>query len=254
MGIGIGGAIIGGAAIGGAGSILSGMFGSSGAKKSAAALRYQADTARDTMLQIDARARADMAPFRQYGIKAGDTLMGMLDGSQDVSSTLKASPLFQFQEQEGMRMLDRQLSKRGQWNSGAGMETLARFSNQLVAEEGARFYDRLLGLTTLGSNAAAQMATNTTSMGNNLMNTQATLGMAEAGAIGNQYRAWGNTASELGSLGQTWAGFPMYDASVKYLNKLSAGAQPSLSQFGPYAGGYKFDPGQSAFNFKITGV
>jgi hypothetical protein len=222
-----------GGGISAGGSILSGMFGSSGAKKQAAALRYQADKAQETAYEIDRRQRADMAPFVGYGTKAGDTLMGMLDGSQDVSSTLKASPLFQWQEQEGTRMLNRQLSARGAWNSGAGMETLARFSNQLVAEEGQRFYDRLFNLTTLGSNAAARTATNTASIGGQLMQTQGQLGMAEAGAIGQQYGAWANTAQSIGSLGQTVAGLPLYNASLNYLNRQAGPVQSMAPQAQP---------------------
>lgn len=226
--------LAGGAAISAGGSILSGMFGASGAEAQAEAIRYQAELARKTALEIDQKQRADMAPFSGYGVKAGDTLMGMLDGSKDVSSTLKASPLFQWQEQEGSRMLNRQLSARGMWNSGAGMETLARFSNQLVAEEGQRFYDRLFNLTTLGSNAAARTATNTASIGSNLMNTQANLGLAQAGAIGQQYGAWANTAQSLGSLGQTVAGLPMYNASLNFLNRQGAAQPvPRASVYGP---------------------
>lgn len=221
--------VLGAMAISSAGSIISGMFGAQGAKAQAEALRYQADKAQETAYTLDNRQRADMAPFRGYGVKAGDTLMGMLDGSKDVSATLQASPLFKFQEQEGLRMLNRQLSNRGAWNSGAGMETLARFSNQLVAEEGARFYDRLFNLTTLGSNAAARTATNTAGIGSQLLQTQGQLGAAEAGAIGQQYGAWANTASQLGSLGQTVAGLPMYNASLNYLNRMGGGAQPSLA-------------------------
>lgn len=219
MGIGIGAAMIGGAAIGAGGSILSGMFGASGAKKQAAANRYAADKAQETAYELDTRQRADIQPFRQYGIEAGNTLMGLLQGGQDVSQTLQASPLFKWQEEQGMRGLNRQLSARGAWNSGAGMETLARFSNQLVAEEGQRFYDRLFNLTSLGSNAASHMATNTSNIGSNLMQTQGQLGMAQAGAIGQQYGAWANTAQSLGSIGRDVAAYPMYQASMNFLNR-----------------------------------
>ena len=113
------------------------------------------------------------------------------------------------------------------------METLARFSNQLVAEEGARFYDRLFNLTTLGSNAAARTATNTASTGNNLVGTQAQLGLAGAQAQGNIYGAWQNTAQSIGSLGQTVAGIPMYNASLNYLNRQAGPVQSMAPQTQP---------------------
>lgn len=224
MGIGIGAAIFGGAALSAGGSIFSGIMGAKGSKEQAGAIRYSADVASRTALELNERARGDLAPFRGYGVKAGDTLLGMLTGGQDVSSTLRASPLFQWQEQEGSRMLNRQLSARGLQTSGAGLETLARFSNQLMAEEGQRFYDRLYNLTALGGNAAAQMATTTNQTGTSLANLQGQMGMAQAGAIGQQYNAYGSAiGGTLQGLGGDIAGIPMYNASMGLLNRMGGG-------------------------------
>lgn len=158
-------AIIGGAAIGAGGNIFSSIFGSSAAKQQAEAIKYAANKAADTTLELNARAREDVAPFRQFGIKAGNTLADMLFGGKNMDDFLKASSLFKFQEDLGSRNLNRELKARGLYGSGSGLEALARFENQLVAEEGARTYDRLANLTTMGANVASGMASGTTQAG-----------------------------------------------------------------------------------------
>ena len=222
-------AIGGGAALSAAGGIFSSIFGGNAQIK---AMREAAEIASKTALTLDDRARADIAPFREYGIKAGDTLMGMLTGGRDVSSALQESPLYQFQRDLGTRDINRQLAARGLQGSGAGLETLGRFTNQLVAEEGNRFYDRLYNLTALGSNAAARMATNTSQTGNNLAGIQAQTGLATAGAIGAQYQGIGNV---LQGAGNTLAQIPMYNASMNLLNRIGGG-NPGAA---PWTSGYE---------------
>ena len=238
--MGIGAAIAGGAIAAG-GSIFGSIFGAQASMKQA---KYTADIAQQTAYELDARQRADLAPFRQYGIKSGDTLLGMLLGTRDVSSTLRESPLFKFQSELGNRDITRALAARGLQGSGAGLETLQRFSNQLVAEEGNRFYDRLFNLTTLGANAGARMATNTASTAGSLIGSQTQLGLAQAGIQGKMYENIGGT---LQGLGRDVAQIPMYNASMNYMNSMTpASGQPSMagmSPYGPYRSGYKFDLG-----------
>lgn len=227
--------IAGGAALSAAGGVFGGMFASKGAKAQAAALRYQADVARQTALEIDRNARADLAPFRQYGITAGDSLMGLMTGQTDVNRVLSQDSLYKWQLQQGTRDINRQLTARGRYDSGAGLETLALFTQQLGADASQRYYDRLFNLTTMGENAAARMATNTVQTGNNLMNTQANLGIAQAGAIGQQYQSWGQAiGGTLSGLGGMMAQTPSYMASVNYLNSLS---QQNASQQSAGGGG-----------------
>jgi len=179
--------LAGSAAAGAGGSILGGIFGGNASKKQAEAIRYSADLARQTALELDDKARADMAPFRQLGVQAGPTLMGLLDGSVDVSKYLEASPMFQFQSEIGERNINRQLAARGQYNSGAGLETLAMFNQGLAAEEGQRIYDRLFKTTELGANAAAKMAGGTSATGVSL----AELAQSAGAGIGQAYAKQG---------------------------------------------------------------
>jgi hypothetical protein len=112
------------------------------------------------------------------------------------------------------------------YNSGAGLETLAMFEKGLVAEEGARWWDKLFNTTALGSNAAARMATGTTQTGNNLAALGTQAGIAQGQTIQNQYNALaGIPGGIVGGIGQG----VQYSMYRPILEKLG-GAQPSGSQ------------------------
>ena len=170
--------------------------------------------ANKTALDMNERARGDLAPFRGYGVQAGDTLASMLFGGRNVDDVLKESSLFKFQSEQGSRNINRELSARGLYGSGAGLETLARFNNQLVAEEGQRFTERLSDMTQLGQGAATSMAAGTNNtgqfMGGNIFNAgmnkanmylDASMGAAGANAragqiMGSTYGGMMNTAGD----------------------------------------------------------
>lgn len=250
MGIGVGAALLGGAAIGAGGSIFSGIMGASGAQKQAGAIRYAAEQARQTALELDTRARGDVAPFREMGVTAGNTMMSLLTGGGDVSAVTRASPLFQFQSELGMRNINRELSARGLFNSGAGLETLQRFNNQLVGEEADRLFGRLFNVTAMGENAAARMATGTVATGNSVAGMQANAGIAQGGAIANQYNAIGQGIGGgfnaiAGGL-SNYAQYQMYQPLMQRLagggatgggGNLFAGASGGNMQFNQLTGG-----------------
>lgn len=219
------------AAIGGVGSIFSGIMGSSAAKKQASAIRDAAEIARKTALEMDEKARADVAPFRQFGVDAGNQLSDVLSGKKKLDDATMGSSLFSWQQAEGERSLNRQLSSRGLYGSGAGLEALARFNAQLVGEEGARYYDRLFNMTSLGANAAGRMATNTSNTGNNIMNMQAQTGMAAAGADGDAIRS-------IASIGPGVAGavqggvnsYAQYSMYKPFMDRLAGGSGDGANQ------------------------
>ena len=189
-------AIGGSAALGVGSSVLGGIFGNKAAKEQAAGHRYAADKAAATALEMNNRARADVAPFREFGINAGNTLWNLLNAGSGkrASDFVRASPLFDFQSELGSRNINRELSARGMYESGAGLETLARFNNQLVAEEGNRLFDRLFNLTGMGANAAAGMAAGTNNAGSVMANAQLNGYSAAAGSEADATRAVGGAA------------------------------------------------------------
>lgn len=174
-------AVGGGTALQMGGTIFGGLFGSSAEKKRAAAIKAAGergvtdinDAVTRGVAEGNAKldtARGDLSPFRNIGVEAGATLADMLMGRRVPSEMLRASDLFNFQSELGSRNINRELAARGLYGSGAGLETLARFNNQLVGEEGQRMADRLIGLSQLGANAAGNMASLTQNTGNTLAN------------------------------------------------------------------------------------
>lgn len=237
-------AMIGGGAMLG-GSVFSGIFGSSAAKQQANAIKEAAQIARQTALEIDTRARADVSPFRALGMESGAILSKIMSGEMNLDAALGQSSIFKWQQSEGERALNRELSARGLYNSGAGLETLARFNTQLMGEEGLRYWDRLFNVTTLGSNAAARMASNTTQTGNTLMGVQGQLGQAQAQSIGDQYRSIGAIGQGIGQAGQLYASAGLYGPLINsYANRTPSNGATSLSQYGPYQSGYQYDSAQ----------
>lgn len=168
-----------GAAMGMGGSIFGGLMGSSAEKKRAAAMQAAGNEGADAILkgidlanakagEFNQTARGDLSPFRQFGVDAGNTLTNLLFGGGDVSKVLQASPLFQFQSKMGAQNINRELAARGLYGSGAGLQTLQQFNDQLVGEEGQRLVDRLFNLTNLGANSANSMAQLTTQTGGSM--------------------------------------------------------------------------------------
>jgi hypothetical protein len=218
------------------GNIFSSLFGSDASEEQAEAIRYAADKASQTALDLDEKARGDVAPFRTMGVDAGKIMMDILSGNRSMDDFLKASSLFRFQSDIGSRDINRQLRARGLYGSGAGVEALTRFENQLVAEEGARTFDRLFNVTGLGSNAAARMATNTVSTGQSVANLQVQAGMNEAQARGDAIRSIGNIGPGIAQpFADTVGNLANYNLYKPILDKLAmtggGGGGRSLSTF-----------------------
>lgn len=196
------------------GSIFSGIMGAKGAKASAQAIERSTDKAIAYSRESRDLARGDLKPFRKLGEQAGRSLADIISGKSGIDELFKGSSLYQFESELGTRNLNRQLSARGAYNSGAGLESLALFDKSLVAEEGNRWWDKLFNTTQLGANAAAGSATTTTNSGNTMADTALRGGVAQAGQIANQYNAIGSIGPAAGNAIQsganTYANYSLY--------------------------------------------
>lgn len=223
-------AIGGSAVLGAGGSIFSGLMGSSGASKSAAAIRYAADKASETALTLNNRARGDLKPFRDLGVKSGGMLSDLFSGKTNLDDLFTSSSLYKFESEQGTRALNKQLAARGQFGSGAGLESLALFDKSLVAEEGDRYFNKLFGTTQLGESAAAQQANNTTMTGNQVAGIQANAGIAQGQAYQNQYNAIGQgVGGGLDAIGgglQNYVQYGLYKPFFDQFNKGGGTATP----------------------------
>lgn len=164
-------------------SIFSGIMGKSAAKKQAEAIRIAQEKATGAVEKYTDRASGELRSFRERGDTAGGLLADLLTGKVDPDSVIKASSLFKFQEQEGSKAINRELKARGLYGSGAGLESLRKFENQLVGEEGQRQYDRLFQLSEQGRMAGAQIAGLDSTAGSTIANIELQGGMARGGAL-----------------------------------------------------------------------
>lgn len=234
------------------GNIFGSLFGASAEKRRANSIYNAGVKGADDILNYTNKAnataekygtlaRSELSPFRDIGMRAGTSLADMLMGGGDVAAMLKASPLFNFQSELGSRNINRELSARGLYGSGAGLETLAKFNDQLVGEEGQRMVDRLFSLTGLGVNAASDMSRGDLSTGSLLsMNTlnggtaaarmryNATVGAADAtAAADNTLASMGqnifNTVGKgLQAFGSYTMNQPLIDSSIRLNDSLAA--------------------------------
>jgi hypothetical protein len=63
------------------------------------------------------------------------------------------------------------------------------FDKSLVADEGERYFNKLFETTKLGANAAAQQAQGNSNAANTIAQSTTQAGIAQGGAIANQYNA-----------------------------------------------------------------
>lgn len=215
-------AIGGGAVAGLGGSIFSGLMGASGSAKMADAIRDSARYASETALTLNNRARGDLQPFRDLGVKSGAMLSDLFSGKSSIDDLFKQGSLYQFESDMGTRNLNRQLAARGQYGSGAGLESLALFDKSLVAEQGDSYFNKLFGTTQLGESAAAQQANNTTMTGNNIAGIQSQAGLQAGQATANQYNAIGQGVG--GGLDAIAGGFNNYAQFELFKNMFGGGS------------------------------
>jgi hypothetical protein len=201
--MGIAGAIVGGAVIGGVGTAI-------GASSAAHAQENAADKASATQLQMYNQTRSDLAPYQAFGQQGGNQLMARLgDLTQPFSMTqaqLEQTPGYQFNLSQGLKATNNALGARGLLNSGAVMKGAASYAtgladstyqNQFNMDQAQKTnaYNKLLGVTQLGENAAAQTGAYGTQTAQQI--GQNTIGAGNAAAA--SYNAMGSAVGNIGN-------------------------------------------------------
>jgi hypothetical protein len=182
MGVGAGAAAAIGAGISAAGSIGGSLI--SGGKAGAGA--GQAN-------QLLQQQRTDLAPYREAGLptlQAQQDLLGLNgpDAAAAAMSNFQTSPGYQFQMEQGLRGIDAGAASKGILRSGATIKAEEAFGQGLANQDFTNYYNRLMGLTTLGETAAAggaQTAGTAASLAQGAGNTQASIYGNLAGGIGS---------------------------------------------------------------------
>lgn len=198
------------AAVGVAGaSVVSGMMGSSSAKKAA---RAQAAAIREaTALQkhMYNTTRKDLSQYRDIGSTAGNEIsanMPELTRSFTASDFVK-DPGYDFRMAEGQKALERSAAARGGLMGGAAGKAMARYGQDYASNEYQNVYNRfnndrdqrfnkLSGLLTVGQNAAAQTGSAAQNYANSAGGLIAGGGDSQAASAIAGGNAWSNAIGQ----------------------------------------------------------
>lgn len=92
--------------------------------------------------------------YNQYGKKEGRP------GYEPVQSALEQTPGYQFARTQGLKAVQNSASAKGLGSSGAALKGAADFATGLADKTYGEQYNRLLGLTQVGQNAAVGAGSN----------------------------------------------------------------------------------------------
>lgn len=193
------GASLGAAAIGGATSLI-------GANTQAKAT----DKASKQQMQMYEQTRADLAPYRTAGAAGTNQLMAALpDLTKPIvmdQATLAKTPGYQFNLAQGLKATQSGAAARGLGTSGAALKGAAgyatgladstyqnQFNNAVTNQTNA--YNRLMGVSQLGQNAAAQTGAYGTQTAANVGANTIAGGTAQAAGLigaGNAFQTGAN--------------------------------------------------------------
>ncbi len=167
--------------------------------------------------------RADLAPYRSAGdlaLPQQNALLGLSgqDAADAAMTTFQASPGYQYQVQQGLRAVDAGAASRGYLRSGATIKAEETLGSNLANQGFGEYYNRLMGLTTLGANAAA---------GGAQPAIQASKSSLDAGNA--QSSIYGNEASGLGGIANNLLSNKDFQS---WINGPPSGAQP-MSGYAP---------------------
>lgn len=148
-------------------SVVSGLLGSSSAKKAAKVQAQSQQAAIDEQRRQFDATRADYEPFRQVGLNALATL-------QDPNA-FKASPGYAWQQQQGTANIMGNRAAAGTAKSGNALKALTEFSSNLAAQDYGNWWNRQAGLAGVGqqaTNAVGQFGAQSSANIGNLLQGQ----------------------------------------------------------------------------------
>jgi hypothetical protein len=188
-------AIVGAAVVGG---VASSRAASSAAKAQSRGAKRGIDEQRR---QFDL-SRSDLAPWRQVGAGALNTL------ANDFGNSFQTSPGYEFVRREGQRDLGNSFASRGGAFSGNALRALDQYNTGLASQEYGNWWNRGAGLAGIGQNA---------------VNTGVMAGQNSANNISNLYNQQGDARAS-GIMGQA--------------NSISGALNTGLNNWMLYRGGY----------------
>jgi hypothetical protein len=177
--------------LGGAAMIGSNWY--AGKKAGEAADTQAAAYDRATQAQVDMfnQGQKATAPWRQSGSKAltqYEKLMGLRGGGSQEKAfeDFRNTPGYQFQQDEMMRMLEGTSAAGGTFGSGQMAKDLMKYGGNLADQNYGSYMDRLQNMSTVGSNAATNSASQMQALGKNMGQNAIGAGQAQAAGQINQ--------------------------------------------------------------------
>ena len=186
-----GGAILGAGALGAGASIGSALIGSNAAKDAAGIQATSAANALAQQKSIFDQTQANFAPYLGVG-KGATYSLGQLYGiGPDGSSTgaqpdysgFTNSPDYQFAQQQGSLGLDRYENAKGLALSGGALKDVSQFNQGLASQQYGNYFNRLMGLSQLGSGAASAAAGSGANFSSQMSNSIQGQGQAQAAGV-----------------------------------------------------------------------
>jgi len=152
----------------------------------------------DVVAQAEAKRilKEEVDPYYLGNALSRQQAIGAIQGGQ---GGIQASPLYQWQQEQLNKQINRQLQARGRSNSTFGVNALGEAQRALGAEETERQYGRLLDLTNIGRGATGSVSSlgsmSATGAGNAMMQAGAAQAQGIAGAGATRGSMWANAAA-----------------------------------------------------------
>jgi len=182
-------------------SLVGGLVSSGAARDAADTQSAAANNAAAMQMQRFGQTREDLAPYRAYGTKGGDEIINRLKELTAPftpnQATLEATPGYQFTRDQGLKSVQNAAAAKGLGISGAALKGAANFATGLADSTYKTQFDidqlnktnafnKLLGLTQVGANAAATTGQLGVNAANNAGNNMTSAGAAQAaGTVGS---------------------------------------------------------------------
>ena len=214
-------AIVGSAVIGAGASIASSKAQAKSQKKGMEAEKEMADANLILQRELSEQQREDFAPWRDVGQQALDKIWsGVQSGEFEVGPIdVTKDPGYKFRMDQGVEALDKSAAARGRLLSGAQQKGVNEYAQNLGSQEYANAYARqanekarqfniLSGLSQGGQSSAARQAQSTAQLASTSGNIMSNLGRAQN--IGQQNigsaraGAYTDTAQGLNQAAQNW--------------------------------------------------
>jgi len=234
-----------------AGAVLvSGYMGSQAAGSAANTQAAASDRAAQLQNEQYNQTRTDLAPFRQSGLNALNTLTPLATNYKPFTyDTMTADPGYAFRLSEGQRALDQSAAARGGLISGNALKAAARYGQDMGSQEYTNAFNRYQAERSAQLNPLQSLA----GVGQTAATTIGSMGASNAANVGNLMTG-GAAASAAGQVGQANAITSGLGTYLNYNqgNNLVSALRNNQNQYGPNYG--QFTPGSNSFVGPMPGV